>query len=143
MISIATGTTVSVYRLRQPISHVRLNAIIDLARSEIGTQYFKAEAIRTVLGGSKPRSRRQFCSRLVARAFAARGVQLVGDPDYCSPRGVYDGVGVVGGEDGKIGPGVNDPIGRQSIVRRVRVESATAITSAGYTTHNSAPISTT
>lgn len=79
------GDTVSVYRLRQPVSDVRLNAIIDLARSEIGTQYSKAEAIRTVLGGPKPRSRKQFCSRLVARAFAAGGVQLVGDPDYCSP----------------------------------------------------------
>lgn len=79
------GETVSVYRLREPVSDVRMNGIIDLARSEIGTQYSKAEAIRTVLGGPKPRSRKQFCSRLVARAFAAGGVRLVGDPDYCSP----------------------------------------------------------
>jgi len=30
----------------------------------------------------KPRSRRQFCSRLVARAYARAGIRLVGDEDY-------------------------------------------------------------
>lgn len=77
--------TVFVLRLREPLDVVRLNQLIDFARSEIGTRYSKIEAARAVLPGPKPRTRKMFCSRLVARAYAAAGVQLVDDPDYCSP----------------------------------------------------------
>lgn len=77
--------TVIVLRLRQPPDQLALRAIVEFARSEIGTRYSKIEAARTVTGGPKPRSRQMFCSRLVARAYAAAGIQLVDDPDYCSP----------------------------------------------------------
>lgn len=76
---------VVVLRLREPLSDVRLAAVIDFARSEIGTRYSKVEAVRSVLGGPKPRTRQLFCSRLVARAYAHAGVTLVADPDYCTP----------------------------------------------------------
>lgn len=76
---------VVVLRLREPLSDVRLAAVIDFARSEIGTRYSKVEAARSVLGGPKPRRRQLFCSRLVARAYAYAGVTLVADPDYCTP----------------------------------------------------------
>jgi hypothetical protein len=42
----------------------------------------------TVLGGSDDWSRKQFCSRLVAQAFASIGKILVGDPNFCSPEDV-------------------------------------------------------
>ncbi|GGN43489.1 hypothetical protein GCM10011349_07640 [Novosphingobium indicum] len=77
--------TVIVLRLREPPDQLALQAIVEFARSEIGTRYSQIEAARTVTGGPKPRSKQMFCSRLVARAYAAAGVQLVPDPDYCSP----------------------------------------------------------
>jgi hypothetical protein len=77
--------TVLVLRLREPLSDFRLHSVIDFARSEVGTRYSKMEATRTVLRGPKPRTKQMFCSRLVARAYAAAGVQLVHDPDYCTP----------------------------------------------------------
>jgi hypothetical protein len=77
--------TVIVLRLRQAPDQLVLQAIVEFARSEIGTRYSKIEAARTVIGGPKPRSKQMFCSRLVARAYAAAGIQLVHDPDYCSP----------------------------------------------------------
>ncbi len=76
---------VAVFRLKEPLSETRLGAVIDFARSEIGTRYSKLEAARSVLGGPKPRNRQLFCSRLVARAYAYADVQLVPDPDYCTP----------------------------------------------------------
>lgn len=79
------GDTVFVLRLREPLSEAHLQSVTNFARSEVGTRYSKAEAVRTVLGGPKPRTKQMFCSRLVARAYAAAGVQLVHDPDYCSP----------------------------------------------------------
>ncbi|MCW2365868.1 hypothetical protein M2341_001315 [Sphingobium sp. B7D2B] len=74
-----------VYRLRDPIDALHMTAVIELARSEIGTRYSKLEAARSILPGPKPRDRKMFCSRLVARAYAYAGVRLVTDPDYCTP----------------------------------------------------------
>jgi len=68
---------------KQP-DHV-IAKIVDFARSEIGTRYSTSEAIRTALGGGKPRNKREFCSRLVARAYHSAGIQLVPNKDYCSP----------------------------------------------------------
>jgi len=76
---------VQVFRLREPLSAARRGAILDFARSEIGTRYSKIEAARSVLTGPRPRSRRLFCSRLVARAYAHADIQLVADADYCTP----------------------------------------------------------
>lgn len=73
------------FRLREPLPPVSIARVVDFARSEIGTRYSKAEAARSVLGGPKPRNTKQFCSRLVARAYASVGVQLVVDHDYCTP----------------------------------------------------------
>jgi hypothetical protein len=73
------------FRLREPLDPERLEQVINFARSEVGTRYSMREAFRSVLPGKRPRERRQFCSRLVARAYAHVGVQLVADEDYCTP----------------------------------------------------------
>ncbi len=73
------------FRVRSPLSDVQLAQLIEFARSQIGARYSKAEAARSVLGGPKPRNNRQFCSRLVARAYASIGLHLVRDEDYCTP----------------------------------------------------------
>jgi hypothetical protein len=73
------------FRLRKRLSPVAMARVIDFARSKIGTRYSKAEAIRSVTSGRKPRNEQQFCSRLVAQAYSSVGVQLVADHDYCTP----------------------------------------------------------
>lgn len=73
------------FRLRNALSPAEMARVIDFARSEIGTRYSKSEAARSVLGGAKPRGSRQFCSRLVARAYGSIGIWLVPDQDYCTP----------------------------------------------------------
>ncbi len=76
---------VSVFRLRVGLDRLPTRQIVNFARSEIGTRYSKREAVRSVIASTKPRNGREFCSRLVARAYASAGIELVKDSDYCTP----------------------------------------------------------
>lgn len=59
----------------------------NFARKKVGTQYSVPEAVATKLRAARKNlSNRQFCSRLVAQSYAHAGVNLVADPDYCSPQ---------------------------------------------------------
>lgn len=78
------------YRLRTR-NTLLMQKICAFARSEVGKQYSVPEALKsTVRRGSSPSqpSNRQFCSRLVAQAYAYVGIFLVPNPDYCYPRDV-------------------------------------------------------
>lgn len=77
--------SVHVLRLRGGISHEQFATVQTFMRGQIGAQYSAKEAVLTVLGGAQEWSRKQFCSRLVAQAFASAGIHLVADPNYCSP----------------------------------------------------------
>ncbi len=46
----------------------------------------------TFLGGGHTWTKKQFCSRLVAQAFASAGITLVPNPNYCSPADIKDSV---------------------------------------------------
>ena len=72
-------------RLRAGLTGEQARAICTFVRSQIGTQYSKKEAVRTSLGGAQEWTRKQFCSRLVAQAYASAGIKLVDDPNFCSP----------------------------------------------------------
>lgn len=72
-------------RLRSGISASELSAVITYMRGHIGTQYSAREAVLAGLGGGRQWSNKQFCSRLVAQAFASAGIHLVADPNFCSP----------------------------------------------------------
>lgn len=72
-------------RLRSELSDEQLSTICTFLRGRIGTEYSTEEAIQTVFGGAEEWSRKQFCSRLVAQAFASAGVSLVNNPNFCSP----------------------------------------------------------
>jgi len=72
-------------RLREGLSDAQLQAVCTFVRGRIGTQYSSREAMQTALGGASQWSKKQFCSRLVAQAFASAGVLLVEDPNFCSP----------------------------------------------------------
>jgi hypothetical protein len=77
--------SIHVLRLRDGMSDAQLAAVRTYMRGHIGTQYSTKEAVLTVLGGAREWSKKQFCSRLVAQAFASAGIRLVGDPNFCSP----------------------------------------------------------
>ena len=83
--SFEPGCKVFVLRLRNPMSPAQLAAVTTFLRERIGTEYSIKEAIQTVLGGGDEFSRKQFCSRLVAQAFASVGINLVDNPNFCSP----------------------------------------------------------
>lgn len=76
---------VEVFRLRASPGPARIGPVLEFARSAIGTRYSNLEAARSVAAARRPRGRRQFCSRLVARAYAHGGFRLVKDADYCTP----------------------------------------------------------
>ena len=73
------------FRLKEPVGRETLAKIIDFARAEVGTRYSIREAVRSVAATAKPRTKQQFCSRLVAKAYKHAGINLVSDADYCSP----------------------------------------------------------
>ena len=72
-------------RLRATPASAQLSAISDFVRARVGTRYTIPEAVQAGAGVKVTLSRKQFCSRLVAQAFSSAGIQLVSDPDYCSP----------------------------------------------------------
>lgn len=57
----------------------------NFVRAKVGTRYSAKEAIRAKFSGNRESGKKQFCSRLVAQAFANSGILLVSDPDYCTP----------------------------------------------------------
>ncbi|AGS24384.1 YiiX/YebB-like N1pC/P60 family cysteine hydrolase [Rhizobium etli] len=73
------------FRLKEALPREVLSNVIDFARAEIGARYSVPEAMRSVAAVRKPRSKRQYCSRLVARVYRNAGIDLVPDADYCSP----------------------------------------------------------
>lgn len=79
------GESVFAFRLRDALTPAQLRQVVDYARSQIGVRYSILEAARSAVGVRRPRHRRQFCSRLVAQAYAQAGVPLVADRDYCTP----------------------------------------------------------
>ncbi len=77
--------SIHLLRLRSGISVAELSSVITYMRGHIGTQYSTREAVLAALGGARQWTAKQFCSRLVAQAFASAGIHLVGDPNFCSP----------------------------------------------------------
>lgn len=76
---------IHVMRLRGGLLPAIMDAVCTSVRKKVGTQYSIPEAMKCVVGGSEQWSRKQFCSRLVAQAFAEAGINLVDNVNYCSP----------------------------------------------------------
>ena len=81
----ATSQPLYVLRYKTPLPNTTLLAITDFARSKVGTRYSTLEAMKVRIGATEEKSRQQFCSRLVAQAYASVGISLVNNPDFCSP----------------------------------------------------------
>lgn len=78
----------AIYALRPkpPLTEEQLRTAIAYARGETGTQYSVIEAVRALKAPRSDGTSKQFCSRLVARAYAAAGIQLVDNPEFCTPQ---------------------------------------------------------
>ena len=76
---------VHVLRLKEGLTDEEAQRITSYVRGRIGTQYSTLEAMRSVTRGAKRKTRKQFCSRLVAQAYASAGIQLAPSPDFCTP----------------------------------------------------------
>lgn len=81
-----------IYALRPktPLAPKALSIVIAYARIANGTSYSLVEAVRSVTTQTRAGSRKQFCSRLVARAYSAAGIDLVENPDFCTPQDLKD-----------------------------------------------------
>lgn len=73
------------FRLKAAATHDTIDRIVNYARFQIGTRYSVPDAVRTVIPVGRRPSPRQFCSRVVARAYAAAGIQPLPDAEFCSP----------------------------------------------------------
>jgi hypothetical protein len=83
---------VAVKRLKEPLPTTQMRALCDFARSEVGKRYSVPAAmgsIRGIRAGNLTGAKRQFCSRLVAMAYASVGADLVKNPMFSSPRRVF------------------------------------------------------
>ena len=77
-----------VYRLKESISDENLNIILTYVRSLIGSPYSTIEAMLSKIYTGKVKSKKLFCSRLIAQAFNQVNINLVDAPDYCSPENI-------------------------------------------------------
>ena len=82
--------SVHVLRPRRDLPADQVKAICNYVRGQVGAQYATKEVMRTALRGARQWTRKQFCSRLVAQAYASVGLMLVGDPNFCSPAELKD-----------------------------------------------------
>lgn len=75
-----------ILRSKTPLSPIELDDVVNYARASTGTSYTRKEAAKSIApviagkGGAK-----QFCSRMVARAYASAGIKLVKNTDFCTP----------------------------------------------------------
>lgn len=66
--------------------------VLNFARQKIGTEYSSTEARIARLSEQIEAKdvNRQFCTRFVAQAYSNSGVNVVSNPDYCSPKDLCD-----------------------------------------------------
>lgn len=78
-----------ILRPKDSLSEDIINRIVSYARTSTGTRYSLRDAVASIKPPpNKVGGQRQFCSRMVARAYAFGGVKLVDNPDYCTPEDI-------------------------------------------------------
>jgi len=74
----------NIFRLNRPLTEDEILKISDFARSRHGVIYSVRGAVASALKITED-NHAEFCSRLVARAFAYAGINLVENPDNATP----------------------------------------------------------
>lgn len=70
---------------------VEIKNVINYARLQVGTSYSKISAANAYTKiFSKLDAKKQFCSRLVAKAYEFAGIELVSNSDACLPQEIAD-----------------------------------------------------
>lgn len=87
-INCAEYTDIVVLRVKDDENKQFIPGAIKFARQNIGTEYSTREAY---IAASNPQivarqKNRQFCTRFVAQAYMSSGLQIVSNPDYCTPQ---------------------------------------------------------
>lgn len=86
-LAIRRESDICVLRCSQ-LTDAKLKTIDFFARTKIGAEYSIPEAVKVIWRRKSKRgtySQRQFCSRFVAQAYHAAGLELVSNPDFCAP----------------------------------------------------------
>ncbi len=76
---------VHVLRLTEELDPKTAKRICDYVRERVGAEYSIQNALMAGAKLSNKASHKQFCSRLVAKAFLELGRPLVANPDTCTP----------------------------------------------------------
>lgn len=72
--------------------NINFGGFVDL-QGTVGVSYSKREAVAALsprFGKKGGGGGKQFCSRMVARAYASVGINLVKNPDYCTPENLKE-----------------------------------------------------
>jgi hypothetical protein len=72
-------------RFKEGLTQDTATNICNFVRERVGSEYSVMEAGRAWKGSKKKGSYKQFCSRLVAQAYSANGIDLVANSDFCTP----------------------------------------------------------
>jgi len=81
-----TESDLCVLRLIQDVDKETINSIETYIRTEVGNDYTITEARKVPFESEHTlATSKQFCSRLVARGYASVGINIVDNPDFCSP----------------------------------------------------------
>lgn len=80
--------SVGIFRMKRMLTDEEATRIQAYAHNQVGKLYSVKDAVSVVLVTQDMLTNRQFCSRLVAQAYRAAGINLVENPDYCSPQDI-------------------------------------------------------
>ncbi|QTB81923.1 hypothetical protein J3L14_28305 [Burkholderia pseudomallei] len=78
------------YRPIVDLPQEEIDKVVNYVRSETGSPYTKKEAAASVLPLSRSGGKNQFCSRLVARAYASVGFKIADNPDFANPADIQN-----------------------------------------------------
>lgn len=80
-----------VLRLKSPLGEQARITVVNYARNLVGSIYSIPEAGKSAVlkkTNKETESKQQFCSRLVAQSYRQIGVNIVNNPDYCTPEDI-------------------------------------------------------
>ncbi|UWQ59327.1 hypothetical protein K3722_04150 [Leisingera caerulea] len=77
-------------RFREGLTPSAAINICNFVRERIGSEYSTLEAARAWQGLGKSCTPKQFCSRLVAQAYAKNGFDLVMNTNFCTPKDLLE-----------------------------------------------------
>lgn len=86
---------VHVLRLKEELSPAIAKQICDYVRERVGAEYSTQNALMAGVKLSKKQSHKQFCSRLVAKAYEEAGHPLVSNPNACTPANLVNSAALV------------------------------------------------